>query len=707
MIKTVILVAFAIVTSVAWAKDSENSIEEILVVGKELTFLSESGSRLNLTIKEIPATVDKIEGDAIRLRRDISLLEAVTRSAGFTGAGNPGNGGTSIAARGFTGQDVVTKLYDGNNYYTMASTITFPFDTWAVERVEVLKGPASVLYGLGGIAGAYNVVSKSPSSEFDGDLRVSVGEDGERYYGVSISGALSDSVIGRIDYSDGTSDSWVNNGSSDTEMLAVALEWQATEDLTLSFRYDSGDQSPLRYFGVPIVGRDFDDDWIGLNLSVGDTVINYDDEITRLMANWNVSESLSINAEIFSLQTDRYWQTVETYFYNDATQMIDRFDPLIIRHEMEQTGGRVNLVFESQLGDMPLKMSLGIESTDITLDYTSNFNGSHPNSVDWGGDFDSVDPDNFIAGSWHDVSDSVAALDQVSDASQWAVFSEAQLKVTDKLALIAGIRHDNIETDYERLTYNASGTRDRTVDNSVNQEIDPTMFRFGVVYDVNPGTTLYGQLSTGETHPRGGDVVRVSNSLREADTVEVEQYEVGLKQSLFDDRIALNLAIFDITRENMLIDDPDSSDPTDFTIIPKQTAQGIEIGLSYTASEKLTAYANAAFVDSERDTGNDVIDTPYAPELTANFGLRYMLNDAFYVGADYRYVDERPYQEQPLPSYSIVDISFGYSISERVRLMINAQNISDELYATADHWTGGQWLVGRPRTLSMTFDVDF
>ena len=165
--------------------------------------------------------------------------------------------------------------------------------------------------------------------------------------------------------------------------------------------------------------------------------------------------------------------------------MIDRFDPLIIRHEMEQTGGRVNLVFESQLGDMPLKMSLGIESTDITLDYTSNFNGSHPNSVDWGGDFDSVDPDNFIAGSWHDVSDSVAALDQVSDASQWAVFSEAQLKVTDKLALIAGIRHDNIETDYERLTYNASGTRDRTVDNSVNQEIDPTMFRFGVVYDIN------------------------------------------------------------------------------------------------------------------------------------------------------------------------------------------------------------------------------
>ena len=150
-------ILITVLTLSAWsalANDSKNSIEEILVIGKELNSTSESGSRLSLTLKEIPATVDIIDGDAMRIRSDLSLLEAVTRSAGFTGAGNPGNGGTSIAARGFAGQDAVTKLYDGNNYYTMASTITFPFDTWAVERVEVLKGPASVLYGVGGIAGA-------------------------------------------------------------------------------------------------------------------------------------------------------------------------------------------------------------------------------------------------------------------------------------------------------------------------------------------------------------------------------------------------------------------------------------------------------------------------------------------------------------------------------------------------------------------------
>lgn len=694
-------------TTLAFAQENNDSIEEIQVLGKEFTSVSESGSRLGLSLREIPATIDVIDGDAIRYRRDISLLEAVTRSAGFTGAGNPGNGGTSIAARGFTGQDVVTKLYDGNNYYTMAGTITFPFDTWAVERVEILKGPASVLYGQGGIAGAYNVVPKSPSAEFGGDVRLSFGQDDERYLGVGVTGALSDSVIGRIDYSNGESDNWVNNGSSDTEMLALALQWQAFEDLTLTFRYDAGDQSPLRYFGIPIVDSDFNDDWVGLNLSPADTRINYDDEITRLIADWDISDSVSVNAELFSLDTDRYWRTVETYSYDDASGMIDRWDPLIIRHEMKQTGGRVNLVFDSRLGDMPWKVSVGAETTDIGLDYTSNFNGSHPDSVDWGGDFDSVDPRDFTAGSWSDVSDSVAVLDQVSDASQLALFAETQLKVTDQFALVGGIRYDRIETDYERLTYDASGNRDTTVDNSVNQEIDPTMYRFGIVYDLSSDTTLYGQLSTGETHPRGGDVVRVSNSLREADTVTVEQYEIGIKQSLLDGRLNWNLAFFDITRKNLVIDDPDSSDPTDFITVPEQTAQGVEVGVDFAPGENLIAYANAALVDSERDTGSGYIKTPYAPELTVNAGLLFAITDAIRLGADFRYVDERPYEDLPLPSYSVVDLSVGYSVSERTRLTVNALNVFDEVYATADHWTGGQWLVGRPQTLSLTLDTSF
>jgi iron complex outermembrane receptor protein len=686
---------------------SESTLEVIQIIGNKVTSTSENGSRLGLSLKEMPATIDIISGDAIRLRNDFSLLNAVTRSAGFSGAGNPGNGGTSISARGFTGQDAVTKLYDGNRNFTLAGTLTFPFDTWAVERIEILKGPASVLYGLGGIAGAYNVIPKSPSEEFEADIRLSVGENNTQFLGASVNGALAESLVGRADISVSKSDNWVSNGASESEMAALALKWQASDTLALTIRHDAGEQSPLRYFGIPLVDGDFNKDWVGLNLNVGDSQINYDDRITRLIADWNISDSVSLNAELFSLNTDRYWKTVETYSTNSDNGLIKRADPLIIGHELKQQGVRGNLVFNSNIGDVGWKSSVGFELTDVSMKYTSNFNSSHPNSVDWDGDTDLVDPANFSAGLWSDLTDSVAALDQVSDVSQVALFAETQLRFTNKFALVSGLRYDIIKTDYERLTYNEFGVRDTDVDNSVNQKVTPLMVRLGFVYDLNQETALYGQVSTGDTHPNGGDIVRVQNSLREADTVKVKQTEIGIKQSLMERRLSWNLAIFNIVRKNMLIDDPDNSDPAVFTLVPEQTAQGIEVGLDYLLNESLVTYINAAMVDSERDTGSEKTPTPYSPDITLNAGLLYNATERILFGADLRYVDERPYENTPLPSYTLVDLFLGYSFNESARLTFNAKNISDELYATSDHWAGSQWSVGEPRTLSLTLDLNF
>lgn len=689
------------------AQVNDTLIEELIVVGEALDAQSEGGSRLGLSVREIPATLDVIDGEMIRNRFDLSVLDVVTRSAGVTGFGNPGNGGTSVSARGFTGQDVVTKLYDGNHYFTMAGTITFPFDTWAIESVEVLKGPASVLYGQGGIGGAYNVHPKSPSEEYDLDARVSLGEEGTSFLGFGVTGALSESVTARADYSRSESDNWVNNGNSETEMIALAASWEVNDDLTISARYDAGDQSPLRYFGVPVVDGEFVGDWTALNLSVDDTRIQYKDTIARLIADWNVSDNVSFNGEVFSLDTDRYWQTVETYFYDDTSGMIERWDPLIIGHDMEQTGFRGNFVFNSSLGDMAWKTSLGFQTSSLSLNYISNFNGSHPNSVDWGADFDTVDPDNFVAGSWSDVTPSVAALDQVSDVDQQAFFAESQLQVMDQLALVAGLRYDSIDTEYERLTYDATGARDTSVDNSVNQSVDPLMSRLGFVYDANATTALYGQYSTGETHPRGGDIVRVTNSLRESDTVTTRQFEIGVKQLAMNDRLNWYLAYFDINRQNMLIDDPDNPDPTVFTTVPEQRSSGFELGGDLSVSSNLLVYANASNLDSERDTGTEFVPTPYVADTTINAGFLYSLNEQIRLGGDYRFVDERPYEDTPLPSYTVVDLSVGWVMSEQMSFTLNAKNIFDETYATADHWTGGQWLVGQPRTLSITADFDF
>ncbi len=88
----------------------------------------------------------------------------------------------------------MTKLYDGTNYYTAASTVTFPFDTWSVERIEVLKGPASVLYGEGGIGGAINVIPRRPEREQSGEVRLIAGEDSTNFIGVDYTNGIGDAA---------------------------------------------------------------------------------------------------------------------------------------------------------------------------------------------------------------------------------------------------------------------------------------------------------------------------------------------------------------------------------------------------------------------------------------------------------------------------------------------------------------------------------
>lgn len=696
------LALISTVSPIVVAQENQTLLEEVYIFGQEYLESSDAGSRLGLSVNEIPATVDVINGDAIRLRGDLSVLDAATRSAGLVGNGNPGNGGTSITARGFTGQDAVTKLYDGNHYFTLAGTITFPFDTWAVERIDVLKGPASVLYGQGGVAGAINIIPKSASDEFGFDLRLTTGENNERFIGAGITGEIADKVIGRIDISQRESDNFVSNGASESDMLALVVEWQPTEDVTLTFRHDAGDQSPMRYFGIPLDNGSFNRDWLELNLNAKDSRIRYQDDNTRLIMDWKISDTLNFNTEVFSLDTDRYWQTVETYSYDSQNHLIQRGDPLIIRHQLEQQGLRANLVIDSSIGTMPWKASLGFETTDVAMKYTSNFNPSHPNRVSWGGDIETVNPDNYVASSWSDITDSEAALDQVSDVNQLAFFAESQLKVTEQLALVAGLRLDNIETDYERLAYGDA------VANPLSQEIDPLMFRLGAVYDLNQNTALYGQLSTGETHPNGGDIVRVRANYRESDTVGVEQYEFGIKQSLRQNKLNWNLAVFEVTKKNLLIDDPDSSDPTDRKVIPEQTSQGVEAGIEYLLDNRLTGYANIAIIEAERattDGGSEA--TPYVPDVTFNTGVLFRPVSYIQLAADLRYVDERPYKDAPLDAYTLVDLSLAWLVQENMRLTLNAKNVTDELYATSDHWAGNQWSVGQPRTLSLTLDVNF
>src|SRR5690606_36640466 len=95
---------------------------------------------------------------------DLTIVDAVTRAPGISNSANPGNGGTSLTARGFSGQGSVLQLVDGTRLFPAPGSISFPVDPWNVERIEVLSGPASVLYGQGALGRAVNVVTRKPNA---------------------------------------------------------------------------------------------------------------------------------------------------------------------------------------------------------------------------------------------------------------------------------------------------------------------------------------------------------------------------------------------------------------------------------------------------------------------------------------------------------------------------------------------------------------
>jgi iron complex outermembrane receptor protein len=701
------LLAIALSTAGGTAvAQSTGPVEEVIVYGTQGASDHATGSRLDLTLLETPATVDVIDGDAIRARGDLSVLQAATRSAGFTNEASPGNGNSSIAARGFNGQGSVTKLYDGVNYYTAAGTVTFPFDTWGIERIEILKGPASVLYGEGGIGGAINVIPLKPERERSGHVRVLLGEDDTAFVGLDLTGPLGDSFSYRLDYANSQSDNWTPNGDSETEIFSAAVRWDVSDDLALSARLDMGEQSPMRYYGVPVAQRDgfygdyvdgsFSGDFIEAfersNFNVGDAVLDYDDDQIRLEADWNASENVSLEVDLFQLTSDRFWQNAETYFL-EGTTVLERGDPLVLGHDIEHTGLRTNLLFSPT--DGAFSASVGFEMNDVSFERPTNFGGAHnPNGITFD-ETDVVNPQAFQPGVFTNITGLPAppvVLDNYSDVSQYAVFGEAQFKLGERVALVAGLRYDDYDTTYTRVA--------RSV---VNQQVDDLTGRIGIVFDVSEETALYAQYGTGSTHPTG-TVVNVAAFNREADMIETEQVEIGIKHQVEGTGVQFTAALFDITRNNLIIDDPSSGDPNDFDVVPEQTSKGVELGITWAATPEFQVYGNLAVLNAETDTGA----TPtFTPEETFNIGLAWNLGDAFRIITDARYVGERVVDyPTPIPAYTVIDLAAGWDLNDKLGLMFKVENVLDELYASAANLED-QWLVGRPRTASMAFDYRF
>ncbi|ANI52347.1 tonB-denpendent receptor [Pseudomonas sp. DR 5-09] len=665
-----------------------------------LTTPTSAGSRLNLTAMETPASVESLSGEQVRARGDRSVQDAVSRSTGISRTGTPGDGGTSLQARGFTGQSSVMQLYDGNRMYTGMGTVTFPVDTWSVERVDVLRGPASVLYGEGATGAVVNVIPKKPfDGEIENHVRVGYGSFDRQQQAFDSGGSLTDTLSYRLNLNRLRGNGWVDRGDSSSDFISAALRWQATDDLTFTLAHDYGDQRPQNYFGTPLINGQLKDSLRNKNYNVRDDKQHYNDQWTRLTTDWQINEAVSASNELYYLKAQRRWQNAENYNFDADSQQLGRSGYFGIGHKQEQVGDRQTFTFKHSLFGLDSQTVTGVDYNRIRfqLDSNSPFNDVlsngqpldryHPQT----GYFESADP-------YRDQFDSTTR--------QMSVFAENRTQLSERWSLVTGVRRDYVHVDRNNLVDGSQSDKTLTGNN----------WKAGLVFALTQDTSFYGQVAT-STDGIGG-LISLSPSQQQYDLSTARQTEIGLKQLFWDQRGEFTLAAYRIVKKKLLTDDP--GNPTLKQQVGQQSSNGLEASLDLQLPHAWQLQANAAIVKAKYDdfeevvggvpvsrNGNRPVDVP---RRTANLWLSKALADDLKAGAGVRYVDARyadMANRNELPSYTVVDATLSWKALRNTTLGLQVNNLFDRTYAQSQYNEGQQWILGEPRSFFVTADYTF
>lgn len=699
LLATSISAAAALLTTPSYASEEESgSAESIVVTGlradTNLDTLS-SGSRLGLTVFETPASIDVLEGDVIRARGDLSIQEAVSRATGLTFQGSPGNGNTAMSARGFSGQGSVQLLVDGTRLFVASGTLTFPVDPWTVDRIDVLRGPSSVISGEGAIGGAVNVIMKKPVTDRTiMQARVAYGQDNAVQVAGDIGGPVGSGVSYRLAASATRSDGWLDRNSTNQNLaISGAVRWDATPTLSFTLASDYGDVEILPYFGTPLNSGRYDKRFRRINFNIADSQDHFRDSWTRLTTQWQASETVSLRNVAYYLSSNRDYLNAESYRFSPVTGLVTRSDYLNIIHRQDQIGDR---------GDVTIPTALGgaAENTLLVGFDVNRIKFRHINNSPYGGT-SVVDPFDFEPGGFTTPVPTTLGFRTLT--TQYSVFMEDQLKLREWASLVGGLRQDWYELERIDARIQANGFR---------RKYHSTAGRFGAVVNPTVDTALYGSFTIG-TDPISA-LITTSNAQKDFGLSPARQFEVGVKQRFLDGRGSASIALFDIEKRRLLTPDPENRLITQQ--VGKRTSRGIEATVALQVTDAFGIEANGTVLKARFKEFGEVVNgvvvdragntPPGIPEKTANISANWRFVEPLQARVSARFVAPRWTDNANtlrVPGYEVVDIGLRWTISDKVAIDGRVSNVFDKVYSIGSN--SSQWLLGAPRRFDLRLDI--
>ena len=660
--------------------------QEVLVTGYRFLTEDTSGTTgLPLSIEGVPQAISLVSNDFLNAADLQTLGDVAQFTAGALYAGNQDGFGTEVKLRGFSAGYAFNGLTIGS--------LNYEPDMATVERLEVVKGPASVVYGAASPGGLINLVPKSAGPRTRSYIELTGGSyerwrmEGQLAGALDTSGAVHGLAVGVYE----EAGSFMKLASSDRTVFYGGLNAALGSSVTA---YLSGGYERYRrtaFDGIPTFA-DGSNAPLDSSFFIGSRDFNLVTEVARANGgvDWVVSPMWSVSVKA-------------------NYQRADTDGPLPYAYGLE-SDGTVFLSILNFVADDAEDLSVGISSV-LKLD-----------DVGLAGSFISVSAlyqsvSSFVNLSFPtfggadegqaNIFDGVDAIAAVIEAAEFpgefasderrleylTFSSQAVLKPVDPVTLLLGVSYS--EPDIKTQS-DADAWRAFSVDGQAS-------YRAALSVEAVAGLNFYGSYSE-SFQPQ----LRINVNDDVLPPLAGKQFELGAKYVVLDHRLFLTAAAFQITQENRAEFDQVGPDGLDrYRPIGEVRHRGLEFEAVGRVSPRWQINAGLTLLDPKitRDSDPTAVGQriTYLPEVTASIFTSYEFERGFFVSGGVRHVGSVT-TEAPstLPAYRVVDAAAGFT-SGNWRIQANVHNLLDETYYINNYQTlfyGNT--VGQPRTFALS-----
>ncbi|HFQ5504478.1 TPA: TonB-dependent siderophore receptor [Enterobacter kobei] len=641
---------------------------------------------------DIPQVVNTVSDKVLADQHATTLDEALYNVSNVVQTNTLGGTQDAFVRRGFGANRDGSIMTNG-----LRTVLPRSFNA-ATERVEVLKGPASTLYGILDPGGLINVVTKRPEKTFGGAISATSSSFGGGTGQVDVTGPIDGTRLAyRLtgEYQD--EDYWRNFGNERSTFIAPSLTWFG-DDATVTVLYSHRDyKTPFDR------GTIFD-----LNTKQPVNV----DRNTRFDEPFNITDGQSdlaqLNAEyrLNSQWTAKFDYSYSQDKYSDNQARVMAYDAKTgnLTRRVDATQGstqrmhstRVDLQGNVDIAGFYNEILTGVSYENYDLLRTDmmrcknvkGFNIYHPV-------YGKLDKCTTV---------SAADSDQTLKQESYSAYAQDALYLTDKWIAVAGMR-------YQYYTQYAGKGRPFNVNtDSRDEQWTP---KLGLVYKLTPSVSLFANYS--QTFMPQSSIASYIGDLPPETS---NAYEVGAKFDLFDG-VTANIALFDIHKRNVLYTESIGGETIAKTA-GRVRSQGVEVDLAGSLTENTNIIASYGYTDAKVLEDPDYAGKPLpnVPRHTGSLFLTYDIHNAFAgntltLGGGGHGVSRRSATngaDYYLPGYFVADAFAAYKMKLQypVTLQVNVKNLFDKTYYTSSIATnnlGNQ--IGDPREVQFTVKMEF